>query len=79
MNTEDHVNTELYIGVEAEKPMKISSPIMVSGLSFGAVSKETKLVVAETASKLKIGFNSGEGGVLTKELQKNHKNIIEQV
>ncbi|HEX7468323.1 MAG TPA: glutamate synthase-related protein [Methanobacterium sp.] len=78
LNTEDHVNTELYIGVEAEKPMKISSPIMLSGLSFGAVSKETKLVVAETASNLKIGFNSGEGGVLTKELQKNHKNIIVQ-
>ena len=78
MNTEDHVNTELFIGAEAEKPMKISSPIMLSGLSFGAVSKETKLVVAETASKLKIGFNSGEGGVLSEELLKNVENIIVQ-
>ena len=78
LNTEDHVNMAIHIGVEAEKPLNISSPIMVSGLSFGAVSKATKLVVAETASKLKIGFNSGEGGVLTEELQKNHKNIIVQ-
>ena len=51
---------------------------MISGLSFGAVSKKTKLVIAETASKLKIGFNSGEGGVLTEELEKNQGNMIVQ-
>jgi glutamate synthase domain-containing protein 2 len=78
LNREDHVNTELVIGVEAQKPLKVTSPIMVSGLSFGAVSKATKLVIAETAKKLNIGFNSGEGGVLSEELLDIGKNIIVQ-
>ncbi len=78
LNREDHVDTELVIGANAEKPMKVKSPIMVSGLSFGAVSKPTKLVIAETAKKLNIGFNSGEGGVLSEELLDNGENIIVQ-
>ncbi len=77
LNREDNVNTELVVGVYAQKPMKVKSPIMVSGLSFGAVSKATKLVIAETAKKLGIGFNSGEGGVLSEELM-NGENIIVQ-
>ncbi len=78
LNKEDHVDTGLIIGSGARKPMKVTSPIMVSGLSFGAVSKDTRLVISETASKLKIGFNSGEGGVLSEELVDNHENIIVQ-
>jgi len=77
-NEEDNVKTDLYIGPESENPMKISCPIMISGLSFGAVSKTTKEVIAKTASILKIGFNSGEGGVLSDEIQNNHETIIVQ-
>ena len=78
LNREDRVDTELVIGVGAQKPMRVKSPIMISGLSFGAVSKSTKLVIAETAKKLNIGFNSGEGGVLSEELLDNRENIIVQ-
>jgi glutamate synthase domain-containing protein 2 len=78
LNREDDVDTELVIGAEAQKPMRIKSPIMVSGLSFGAVSKATKLVIAESAKKLSIGFNSGEGGVMSEELLDNGENIIVQ-
>lgn len=68
LNKEEGVKTEVVIGSASSKPLKLSSPIMISGLSFGAVSKVTKRVIAETASKLKIGFNSGEGGVLEEEI-----------
>jgi glutamate synthase domain-containing protein 2 len=78
LNREDDVNTKLIIGPEAQRPMKVTSPIIVSGLSFGAVSKATKLVIAETAKKLNIGFNSGEGGVMSEELLDNGENIIVQ-
>lgn len=76
LNIEDDVKTEVVIGPESARPLKLSSPIMISGLSFGAVSKVTKEVIAETASKLNIGFNSGEGGVLDEEINTN--NIIVQ-
>ncbi|HML06495.1 MAG TPA: FMN-binding glutamate synthase family protein, partial [Methanobacterium sp.] len=44
-------------------------PLMISGMSFGAVSRNVRLVIAETAERLKIGFNSGEGGILPEELE----------
>jgi glutamate synthase domain-containing protein 2 len=78
LNEDDHVKTDLCIGEDAEKPLKVTSPIMISGLSFGAVSKITKEVIAKTASNLNIGFNSGEGGVLTEEIEKPPKNMVVQ-
>lgn len=76
LNSEEAVNTVIVLGPESQRPLKLSGPIMISGLSFGAVSKVTKKVIAETASKLKIGFNSGEGGVLDQEI--NSDSIIVQ-
>lgn len=69
LNSEDDVETEVTIGPVSKKLFKISSPLMISGMSFGAVSRNVRLVIAETAEKLKIGFNSGEGGILPEELE----------
>lgn len=68
LNREDEVNTNVYIGPNAKKPLKVSCPIMISGMSYGATSKNVKLVISHVASKLKIAFNSGEGGIVDDEL-----------
>jgi glutamate synthase domain-containing protein 2 len=68
LNREDEVNTEVCIGPNAKKPLTVSSSIMISGMSYGATSKNVKLVIAQVASNLKIAFNSGEGGILEEEL-----------
>ncbi|MBM4240416.1 MAG: DUF2769 domain-containing protein [Euryarchaeota archaeon] len=78
LNFEDDVNTQVSLGPNARKPFKFSSPIMISGMSFGAVSKNVKMVIAETSSKLKIAFNSGEGGILQEELDKASNYLIVQ-
>ena len=75
LNREDEVSTEVCIGPYAKKPLKASSPIMISGMSFGAVSKNVRLVISQVASKLKIAFNSGEGGVLEEGI-KNAKDYL---
>lgn len=67
LNFEDEVNTEVIIGPASKKQFKISSPLMISGMSFGAVSKNVRIVIAKTAVELKIAFNSGEGGILQEE------------
>lgn len=67
LNQEEPVNTELYLGPQAKKPLKIKSPIMISGMSFGAVSKKVRLVISTTADKLNIAFSSGEGGLIDEE------------
>jgi glutamate synthase domain-containing protein 2 len=69
LNSEDEVETEVIIGQASKKPFKISSPLMIAGMSFGAVSKNVRLVIANTAEKLKIAFNSGEGGILPEEIE----------
>jgi len=46
----------------------VSSPILISGLSYGAVSKKVRIVIAKAAKELKIGFNSGEGGITKEEI-----------
>jgi glutamate synthase domain-containing protein 2 len=78
LNIEDKVNTEVIIGPKSEKSLKVSSPILISGMSFGAVSKKVRLIISQVAANLKIGFNSGEGGVLPEEIQTASKYLITQ-
>lgn len=69
LNKEESVKTEVVIGPSSKKPLKVSSPIMISGMSFGAVSKNVRTVISKTAKEMKIAFNSGEGGILKDELE----------
>jgi glutamate synthase domain-containing protein 2 len=38
-------------------------------MSYGATSKNVKLVISQVAAKLGIACNSGEGGILSEELK----------
>lgn len=67
LNREEPINSKVTLGKRAEKPFTVASPILISALSFGAVSKNVKLVILETAHELGIGFNSGEGGLMDEE------------
>ncbi len=78
LNREEKVSTEITIGPGAKKPLKVSSPILISGMSFGAVSKNVRTVIANVAARLRIGFNSGEGGILKDELESAAKQMIGQ-
>ena len=66
-NQEDPVDAKVTIGPKSQKPLKVSSPILISGMSFGAVSRNVRLVISRTAALMNIGFNTGEGGVLDEE------------
>jgi methylamine---glutamate N-methyltransferase subunit C len=78
LNTNQEVNIKVIIGPSAKKPMELSSPIMFSGMSYGAVSKNVRLVLATVASKLNLGLNSGEDFVLPEELDIASKNLLVQ-
>jgi glutamate synthase domain-containing protein 2 len=67
LNKEEDVDTSVVIGPIAKKPLKLNSPIMISAVSFGATSKNVKLVISEVAKNLGIAFNSGEGGILPED------------
>jgi glutamate synthase domain-containing protein 2 len=67
LNVEEPVNTSVTVGPRAKKPLRVTSPIIISGMSYGAVSRNVKLIIAKTAAQLKSAFNSGEGGILDEE------------
>jgi nitrite reductase/ring-hydroxylating ferredoxin subunit len=65
---DDHeVITETIIGPKAEKPLRLSIPIFISDMSFGALSREAKIALAQGAELSGTGICSGEGGMLPEE------------
>ncbi|NVK32127.1 MAG: CDGSH iron-sulfur domain-containing protein [Gammaproteobacteria bacterium] len=75
---EDHpVGTELIIGPEAKKPLRLEIPLFVSDMSFGALSEEAKTALARGAERAGTGICSGEGGMLPEEQAENSRYFYE--
>ncbi len=73
------VDTKTVIGKNAEKPMILESPVYISHMSFGALSKEIKIALAKGSSMAKTAMCSGEGGILPEEREASYKYIFEYV
>ena len=71
------VGTELVIGPNAHKPLRLEMPIFVSDMSFGALSEEAKTALARGAELAGTGICSGEGGMLPEEQQANSRYFYE--
>lgn len=71
------VGTDLIIGMRAKKPLKLSIPLFVSDMSFGALSEEAKIALAKGAELTGTGICSGEGGMLPEEQQQNSRYFYE--
>jgi glutamate synthase domain-containing protein 2 len=78
LNTTEEVSIKVVIGNGAKRPLKVASPIMFSGMSYGAVSKKVRMVLAKVALKLDLGLNAGEDFVLPEEIEIAAKNLIVQ-
>ena len=73
------VNAKTVIGKNAKKPLVIESPIYITHMSFGALSRETKIALAKGSAAIKTAQCSGEGGILTEEMENAYKYIFEYV
>lgn len=73
------VSTMTVIGKNAKRPMILGSPVYISHMSFGALSKETKIAMAKGSAMAKTAMCSGEGGILPEEKAAAHKYIFEYV
>ena len=71
------VATELIVGPEAKQPLKLRIPLMVSDMSFGALSEEAKIALARGAELAGTGICSGEGGMLPEEQAENSRYFYE--
>lgn len=71
------VGTELIIGPQADKPLKLKIPLFVSDMSFGALSEEAKVALAKGAELSGTAICSGEGGMLPEEQAANTRYFYE--
>ena len=72
-----NVETELVIGPESKKPLRLKIPLFVSDMSFGALSEEAKIALAKGADLAGTGICSGEGGMLPEEQEANSRYFYE--
>ena len=77
LNEDVAVGTELVIGPNARKPLRLEIPIFVSDMSFGALSEEAKTALAKGAQLAGTGIASGEGGMLPEENAANSRYFFE--
>jgi len=71
------VGTELVLGPNAKRPLRLEIPIVVSDMSFGALSEEAKTALARGAERAGTGIASGEGGMLPEEQAANSRYLFE--
>ncbi len=76
---DEEVSIKTVIGKNAKKPMVLDGPVYISHMSFGALSKETKIALAKGSAMAGTAMCSGEGGILPEEMAASYKYIFEYV
>jgi glutamate synthase domain-containing protein 2/rubredoxin len=79
LNHDQPVNTKTIIGSRAIHPLKIDSPVYITHMSFGALSREAKVALAKGSAAVKTAMCSGEGGILPESLESSYRYIFEYV
>ncbi len=74
---DEDVATDLVIGPNAERPLRLDIPLFVSDMSFGALSEEAKVALSGGAELAGTGICSGEGGMLPEEQAANSRYFYE--
>lgn len=76
---DEPVITHVVIGKNAKRPLVAENPIFISHMSFGALSKETKIALAMASAMSGSVQESGEGGILPDERAAAQKYIFEYI
>ncbi len=79
LNQDEKVQTETIIGPRAAQPLIIDTPIYISHMSFGALSREAKTALARGSKAMRTAIGSGEGGILQESRENAYKYIFEYV
>jgi glutamate synthase domain-containing protein 2 len=77
MLDDEQVATDVVIGPNANKPLHLTIPLLVSDMSFGALSESAKVALARGAELAGTGICSGEGGMLAEEQAENSRYFYE--
>ncbi|MBI4608031.1 MAG: FMN-binding glutamate synthase family protein [Candidatus Rokubacteria bacterium] len=68
-------STKTVLGTRfAERPIELEIPVMITGMSYGALSYNAKVALAQGASKVGTSTTTGDGGMLPAE--REHSKIL---
>ena len=71
-------NTETVIGSRyAKEPLVLKTPVYISGMSYGALSKNAKVALGKAASEVGTATCTGDGGMLDEERKASSKLIYQ--
>jgi len=76
LDEQEEVNTQTVIGPNAKQPLVIESPVFVTHMSFGALSREMQVAIAKGSAAVKTAMGSGEGGILDEALDDAYRFIL---
>ncbi|HSL19399.1 MAG TPA: glutamate synthase-related protein [Methylomirabilota bacterium] len=79
LNDDEPVSTRTVIGPRAKAPLVLETPVTVSHMSFGALSREAKIALAKGSAAVGTAMCSGEGGILPDSLAAAHRYIFEYI
>lgn len=79
LDEHEEIDTTTIIGTNAKRPMVLKNPVYISHMSFGALSKETKVALAKGTAMAGSAMCSGEGGILPEEMEAADRYIFEYV
>jgi len=79
LNQDEPVNTHTVIGPNAKQPLTIETPVFITHMSYGSLSREAKISLARGSAAVKTAVCSGEGGILPESLENAHRYIFEYV
>lgn len=74
---DEPVASDVVIGPNAKRPLKLEIPLFVSDMSFGALSEPAKVALSRGAEMAGTGICSGEGGMLAEERAENSRYFYE--
>lgn len=79
VNHDEEVTTQTVIGPKAKHPLVLESPIFVTHMSYGALSREAIIAIARGTAAAHTATCSGEGGILKEARDFSYKYIFEYV
>jgi glutamate synthase domain-containing protein 2/rubredoxin len=79
LNHDVPVKTRTVIGPGAKRPMTIETPVFITHMSFGALSREAKIALAKGSAAAGTAVCSGEGGILPDARREAYRYIFEYV
>ena len=73
------VKLHTILGPAARQPLVLETPVYITHMSFGALSREVKIALARGSAAVKTAMCSGEGGILRDSMEVSYKYIFEYV